>query len=335
MKRIFYKAVFFLAVYIFVFADSSFAFSNSAIEQSSIIVTVINGRIRDKPNLQGEILKETKVGTLLEYIDEESKWYKIKLSSENESENGETEPIKTGWIAKSISSKFNSAKPDLIYLQIANKYSRRKNISLQNTTSLMRFLESAADDAKTFQAGGNLRLMRYQFLKKALRQITPDKNELPAYKAFLQKHDDKIIYSEPAGEWYVKSNELWELHDRYKKHKVGEKIAWEASKTSIPGECEGYVVCHVNLLRVTSGEYLNFYPNGKYSKQVLKDIINLLQPIVTDIPQKTSYYAPTDISDRAEFNKILTELRAIISKTPLLTKSKALKQIQLIGEGYR
>ena len=335
MRKIYQRSLLVLATTAICLTGSAFGNSGDPGESASvanIIVTVMDGRIRSEPNLSGKILKEAKVGTVLPLIEENSRWHKVELSPANEAEGTEA---KTGWIAKSISSKFDRSKPDSIFQQVANKYLKRKTLSLRGTNALMVFLEKAADDAKTYETGGSLRLKKYQALQKALRKITPDKASAPTYKSFLEKHKEDIVYSEPAGEWYVRSANLWELHDRYKKHKVGQEIAWEASNTSIPGECEGYVVCHVNLVRITSGEYLNFYPNGKYSKQALADIINLLQPIVADLPRKTTYYTANDISDRAEFNKILAELRTIISKTPFLRKQKALTQINQIAEGHR
>jgi len=335
MRNVYQKTLIIVVINTFCFVGMASGFSQSdeiSRADSKIIVTVMDGRVRSEPNLSGKILKEAKVGTLLPLLEENSKWHKVELAAASESEGTEAE---TGWIAKSISSKYDEAKPDPLFIQIADKYLSRKTLSLRNTNGLMDFLESAADDAKTFETGGRLRLKRLQALQIALRKIAPDKTDSPPYKSFLEKHKEEIVYSEPAGEWYVRAANLWELHQRYNKHKVGEEIAWEASNTSLPGECEGYVVCHISKLRVTSGEYLNFYPNGKYSKQGLTDVINLLQPIVADLPRKTTYYTASDISDRAEFNKILTELRTIISKTPFLKKQKALEQISKIAEGHR
>jgi hypothetical protein len=89
------------------------------------------------------------------------------------------------------------------------------------------------------------------------------------------------------------------------------------------------------MLRATDGEYLNFYPNGKYSKKALANITNLLEPIIADLGGKSVYAPPTDISDRAEFNRFLTELRTIISKMPDVDKTKTLQQINQLGEGYK
>ncbi|NNE98483.1 MAG: hypothetical protein HKN25_05620 [Pyrinomonadaceae bacterium] len=335
MRNVYQKALIFVGIYAICLVGSVSGNSQPterSVAASKIIVTVMDGRIRSEPSLRGKILKEAKVGTVLSLVEENSKWHKVELSPANEAEGTEAE---MGWIAKSISSKFDEAKPDPVFKQIANNYLGRKKLSLRNTNGLMEFLESAADNSKTFETGGMLRLQRLHALQKALRNIPVGKGDNPPYKSFLEKHKEEVVYSEPAGEWYVRANNYWELHARYKKHKVGQDIAWEASNASLPGECEGYVVCHINKIRVTSGEYLNFYPNGKHSKQALTDIINLLQPIVADIPRKTTYYTASDISDRAVFNKILAELRTIISKTPYIEKQKALVQISQIAEGHR
>lgn len=335
MRQIYQKTLLFIAIFTLSamgFASDFSPFPERSIDSSKVIVTVMDGRVRSEPDLSAKILKEAKVGTVFSLLEENTGWHKVELSAANKSEGKEAE---TGWIAKSISSKFDEAKPDPIFTLIAEKYLSRKTLSLRTTNSLMEFLESAANDSKTFETGGDLRLKRFQALQKALRTIPPNKTDSAPNKAFLAEHKEEIVFSEPAGEWYVRSASLWQLHERYNNHNVGQEIAWEASNTSIPGECEGYVVCHINLLRVTSGEYLNFYPNGKYSKQALADIANMLQPIVADLPKKTTYYTASDISDRAEFNKILTELRTIISKTPFLEKQKALEQINLIAEGHR
>ncbi len=298
-------------------------------ENEKIIISATGGRVRSKPSLQSEILKQMTIGSVLPMLEENKGWFKVSLSKDGEEEE------KTGWISKKITSTFDEAKPDSIYIQIANKYFKRKSLSFSTAKELFEFLGPAANSAKSFETGGDLRLKRLLALSAALKVIRPDRSDKAPYKEFLAKYKEEIVYSEPAGEWYVRSANFWELHQRYKKYKIGEKIAWKASANPLPGECEGYINCYLYILRATNGEYLNFYPNGKYSKQALRDTINLLEPIVADLKRKSVYYTTSDISDRAEFNKHLAQLRTIISKTPFIEKHRALKQITRIAEGHR
>ncbi len=298
------------------------------VEGSKIIVSVINGRVRSQPNLSSAILKELKVGTRLPKLEENGGWYKVELEPETEAASA-----KTGWISKTISSEFDAGNADAAFQQIADKYLARKSLTFTEASQIIEFLSTAADDAKTYEVGGDLRLKRLLGLSNAIASIK--QSERSPYKEFLENYNNEVIYHEPAGRWIVRSERFWELHNRYKNYKVGEEIAWQAGKNPLPGECEGYIVCHVNYLRVTNGEYLNFYPSGKHAKEALDDITNLLDPIVADLPAKTNYITASDITDRAEFNKILSELRTIISKTPFVEKSKTLLQIAKIAEGHR
>ena len=321
-----------------VFAQGISAFSSedkevntiNSVEDSQIVVAVTGGRVRSKPTTKSEILKESSIGTRYLVVGEKNNWSKVEL------EKASTETrAKTGWISNTITAKYNSSNPGPIYQKIANKYLSRKNLSFRAAIELYEFLPKAADEAKTYDEGGDLRLKSLEALSRALKVIPISKTKSSPYKEFLDKHSGDIVFSEPSGEWYVRSEKFWQLHEKYKKHKVGETIAWKAAGNPTPGECEGYINCHLYRLRITHGEYLNFYPNGKQSKQALQDVFNLFQPIIADLPAKDVYYTASDITDRAEFNKMLADLRKIISKSPHLFKTKILKQIHEIAEGHR
>jgi len=294
-----------------------------------ILVSVIAGRVRSAPNLNGRILQESVFGTRFVAVSESNGWHRIKFGRTvgDEQENA--------WISKSITEPYDREKPGVQFQRLAQKYLTRKRINFKTGVQLFEALPSAADDAKTFEVGGDLRLKSLIALSKALKTIPWGKEGNSPYKEFLAKYSNDVVYSEPAGEWYVRSNRFWELHEKYKKHKVGEIIAWRAAGNPIPGECEGYINCYLYLLRSTEGEYLNFYPNGRFSRQSIQNINAMLKPIVSDVRTKTVYYTTSDISDRAEFNKMLSELRKIVSQTPFVEKQDVLRQIDQIAEGYR
>ncbi len=60
-----------------------------------------------------------------------------------------------------------------------------------------------------------------------------------------------------------------------------------------------------------------------------------LSPIVADAPQKTVYNGPTDVTDRAEFNNLIAELRTIVARLQFVEKEKTLQQLRTIAEAYR
>lgn len=297
---------------------------------AEIVVAVTGGRIRSEPSLKGKILKESAIGTRFAVLEEKNGWSRVELKKASEEKEAET-----GWISNSITAKIDSADPGTVYRDIADRYFKKDSLDFKTAREIFEFLPRAADEAKTFETGGDLRLKHLLAFAAALKAIPFDRKDRSPYREFLEKHKSDAVYSEPAGVWYVRSDKFWQLHQRYKPYKIGEEIAWFAAGNPIPGECEGYINCYLYALRVTDGEYLNFYPNGKYSRKALLNINNLLQPIVADLQTKTVFYTTSDITDRAEFNRMLSELRKIISNTPHIEKQKVLKQIDQIAEGHR
>ncbi len=208
-------------------------------------------------------------------------------------------------------------------------------MNFQTTTELVDFLTAVSPGIQNANIGAELSLIRLLALKNSLKFATPENQNKTAFKDWLKSQEPNIVFSEPAGEWFVRSELLWDLHKKFQKTQFAEQIAWTAAQNPLPGECEGYVNCYLYYFRSTYGEYLSSYPDGKNSVEALKAIGDSLTPIVSDLAEKTVYNGPTDISDRADFNKYLSELRTIVSKMQSTDKEKILQQLNQIGEGYR
>lgn len=296
-------------------------------ETPQLIVSVTSARVRKEADTNAETLQLAKLGTTFPVIEQNAKWSKVQISK---GENGQS-----GWISKTVSLPFANAKRSEIYQTLADKYLKQTALDFTTAAQVFDFLDSATKEIKTEKTLAELSHKRLLALQAALKKVAIDKQSQNPYKDFLKAHEKEIAYSEPSAEWLVRSDVLWELHAKYRALPIGEEIAWTAAKNPIPGECEGYINCYLYLLRATDGEYLNFYPNGKYSRQSLQNVTNLLEPIAADVTEKTVYSSATDTSDRADFNRYLTELRAIITKTPHIEKSKTLAQIRQIAEGHR
>lgn len=175
-------------------------------------------------------------------------------------------------------------------------------------------------------------LTRLLKLKAALEKVPMEKQDREPHKSFLKKNEKEIVYSEPAGQWYVQSELFWKLHNKYKSLSIAEQIAWEAAQNPIPGECEGYINCYVYLCSITSGKYLGFYPNGKHSKQAITEVVERLEQLSADDSQ---YDGPTEAADRAELKKSLAELKQQISGTTIPEKAKAKALITKLETKYK
>lgn len=291
------------------------------VQKKQLIVNVTSARIRRENNLQSETLQIAEIGTVFNVISEDKDWSKVEVSKDKE-----------GWISKTITESFSAATRIKTYNSIADKYLSKKDSDVKTLSEVFYFLKKTSDET----GNAELEFKRFQMLGNILKIVSTAKANENPYKNFTDKNQEEIVYSEPSAEWYVNSTKLWELHAKYKNVKpLGEQIAWQAAQTTLAGECEGYINCYIYKMRITDGEYLNFYPNGKYSREALRNITNFLEPINQDSVEKAVYTGPSDISDRADFNKNLAELRTIISKTPYIEKQKTIAQINRIAEAFK
>jgi hypothetical protein len=173
---------------------------------------------------------------------------------------------------------------------------------------------------------------RLKTLQAALEKIPMEKMETEPHKSFLKKNEKEITYSEPAGQWYVRSELFWNLRDRTRDLPVADEIAWTAAQNPIPGECEGYINCYLYLETITNGRYLLHHPKGKHSKQAITEIVERLEMLAADDSQ---YDGPTEASDRAELKKMLAELNTQLSATDHTEKAKAIALITKLETKYK
>jgi len=289
-----------------------------------IIVTATAVTIRQLPAARSNRLTVVKLGKILPVAEKNAASYRVQYAEG-----------KSGWISATYAKDFDAANREKIYREIADKYSKNKTMDFATAVEVAEFLKTAQASVRSNESQADLKFKRLRVLTAALQAIPIGKGEQFPYKNFLRASEKEVVYSEPSGKWYVRSDLFWELRSNYKELPIAEEIAWEAAQNSMPGECEGYINCNLYAVRATEAEYLNFYPNGKYSKKALENITSLFEILISNMNNKKVYTPLSDISERAEFNRFLTELRTIISKVSSLEKTKIIGQINQLGEGYK
>ena len=301
--------------------------TEAAANAPQIIVTDVSAQIRSQARAGSPELSKVKLGTVLDVSQKNASWYKVQYS------NGAK--TSTGWIPASAVGNLDAANKLQIYSQVANRYYKPGTMDFATSSALYEFLTSNQSDYVSSDSAADLQLKRLLALRTALKAIPVGAKDNPPYKDFLRDHSKEVVYSEPTGQYLTVSNLFWDLHKKYKSSPSADQIAWEGAQNPLPGECEGYVNCHLFYARMTSGEYLNLHPTGKHSLEALINLTNLLEPIVADLNAKQIYNGPTDVTDRAEFNNLVAELRTIVSRLPLTEKEKTLQQLKKVAEGFR
>lgn len=297
-------------------------------ELPQIVVSSLSTSVRNSPNLTATEVSRAKLGSVYKVVEKNAGWYKVQVSNRGVATG-------VGWIPVTSATNLEASGNEEIYRQILTKNYKSEKMSFTEAAEVYDFLTRVQPEIKNEAAAADFGLKRLIALRFALEAIPFERKDQKIYQDFLKAQEQNIVYSEPSGAWYVRSPLFWDLHSKYSNSPVGEKIAWEAAKNPLPGECEGYVNCYLFLLRMTYGEYLNFYPSGARATEALTDIIKLLEPIAADAGAKKVYNGPTDVSDRAEFNSLITELRVIVSRLPNTEKEKGLQQLKKIAEGFK
>lgn len=308
--------------------------AGSATTAVSKIITGTSVRVRASSSTSSKEVTQLNFGTIIKSSgrssnkdkvgDKEDYWYKITTSDG-----------KSGWVFGGFLESFDDKRRDIIYLNISSDRLKNESADFDDFSDLLNFLTRITPQITEQNNVATLEFYKLQALAKALEKMPFDKLNQAPYKTFTDKQNAKIVYSEPSGQWLVRAELFWDLSKRYRALPIADEIAWAAANTFLPGEGEGYLPIYIYLTRVTHGEYLKLYPNGRYAREALQQITEYLAPIVDDLSQKQVYTGPADASERAEMNKHLSELHSIVSKTTdSATKSKVLNQVEQISKAF-
>jgi hypothetical protein len=289
-------------------------------------VTDVAARVRSQALATAPELSRLRLGTVLKVTEKNPAWYRVQYVSGGKTANG--------WISANSVNDLNSGAREELYRQIVDR-NYKDEMDFAAASEMVEFLTQVSGELGGSSSSAELELKRLLALRAALKKIPGGQSERSPYREFLKAQEKSIIYSDPAAEWYVASNLFWDLHKKYAATALADRIAWEAAENPLPGECEGYVNCNLFSERMTNGEYLRLHPNGTHAAQALENLNYFLAVIVDGIKQKTPNDGPTDVTDRAEFNNLIAELRTIVSRLPSTEKEKTLQHLKQIAEAYR
>jgi hypothetical protein len=322
------RLLFASAAALFVFAAQTAGAARQA-PAGSLIVTAAGVRLRERPDsgsaevarlLLGAVVStqertpaKSKVGTAEDF------WYLVSAPGGAR-----------GWVFGGLVAPFDPARREEAYRTLASERLARADSNFAELSELVRFLERAAKEVTRREARAELELARLTALARSLASFSIENQEQAPYKAWTTEHDAEVVYSEPAGQWYVRGERFWDFQSRYKDlPALAERAAWEGAQTPLPGECEGFLPCNFAVESMTSGKYLQLYPRGAHAEAALAQIAEMLGYVAEDLRSpKPVYEVPR--ADRAEFRKTAAALRAQIAgaaspkKTPLLTQLDAI-----------
>jgi hypothetical protein len=276
----------------------------------SRITTASNVLLRGEPGTKAGEVARLAFGTVVEELersadkvrvgDFEDYWYLVAAPG------GER-----GWVFGAFAEALDPARREEIFGRLATKRVNNAGANFWAMTEVVRFTERVLKEVTRRESAAELELARLRALGRSLANVPFEGLEKEPYASWIKEHEPLIVYSEPAGQWLVRSELLWALREKYKDLALAERIAWEAASTPLPGECEGYLPCYLYKETVTAGRYLQLYPGGAHAEAALGSITELFGYVDEDLKKTDGppvYEVPKE--DRAEFQKSVAELRA-------------------------
>ncbi len=269
----------------------------------------------------GAVVKELNQSINKERVgDTEEHWYEVTAPDG-----------KQGWVFGAFAPVFDTSTRAELYRKIASERLKIENATFAEWSDFEKFLSKAITEIKQTDLLAELELARLIATRRALESIPSDRQQETIYQNWIKAREKILVYSEPAGQWLVRNDLFWDLQKKYSALTVAEQIAWAAASNILPGECEGYIPCHLYAFNQTEGRYLKLYPRGPHVNEAVDNLADMLEGFVREI--KTA--APPDATDRTEAQKELRELRAVVTKTAAQKKAVVLRQLDALDKHYR
>ena len=311
-------------------AVSVYASQSQPNKAASRITTASGVRVRSAPQTTADEVAKLPIGVVFpesEHSDKkeningvEDFWYRVK-----------TDDGKEGWVFGGFTAPVNTAGLAPAYRKIANDRLKVENLSPNDLLELAEFIARITDTVTAPEMKAELELDRLLAIKKMLASIMGEKASQAPFQQWIKEHDNQIAYSEPSGQWLVRSNLFWDLQKQNAKLPIAELIAWEAAENPLPGECEGFLECDLGEFNMTNGRYLELYPHGAHVNEALDHLEETLKSAIQNMKEANGIQ-PGDIP---ELKKELAKVRATVTKTTSAKKTSILSQLDQIAQHYR
>jgi hypothetical protein len=137
-----------------------------------------------------------------------------------------------------------------------------------------RLRPQVSNGARPAEERGRVTLLWVRTMRRAFAAIpvTIDATRQEPYRTWLAAHDDEVFYAAPAGEWKLRNERLWALHDEVRASSSAEPLAWEIVENGLGGECEGYPPCYLAGIDELDAEYLRRHPRGAHAAEAVARI---------------------------------------------------------------
>ena len=145
----------------------------------------------------------------------------------------------------------------------------------------------------------------------------------------LAESSPMFVYNEPAGSWMLRDEYIWQVYATHKDTAAADDIAWFAAENDLPGECEGYLPCHLAWTDRLQGEYLRRHPRGRHVEAAI-DRVRFITTMLGD-PPKTMFEGLPKSEVCSDLAKPLAPLRAAVAGSASARRAAALEELDRLA----
>jgi Bacterial SH3 domain len=291
------------------------------------ITTVSAMRVRKSPQVTADEIVRLKLGTAVTAIARSTNqdtvsgktdyWYRVNLP------NGET-----GWLFGGLLLDYGASKRQELVRQIIEARLKAENTDFADRQEIYNLAASSVTEAKDLSTRAEFELLKTLAVANSALVVTSEQSNKSPYREWVKAHGAEVVYNEFAGGYQLRSDVLWNLERKYHNLPIADRIAWEASQTFPPSDCEGDEVCHVFLYE---GEirYLSLHPTGAHAAEALKNTADVLTDEVIKFANDKGgdKYA---VEQRTSLKKLLSSLRLALAKTTGPGKTEVMNKLNRI-----
>jgi Bacterial SH3 domain len=327
----------FLVTVVFLIAAHAANVANATLaaqtNQRTLITNASGVRLRERPDANSAEVGRLQLGLVVQELERSAE--KAKVGSTEAFWHLVSAPGGArGWVFGGLVAPFDPARRDETYVKLSSERVANAAATFSDLAELVRFLDRATKEVTRRDALAELELTRLIALARTLANIPLEQLDKPPYKPWVTEHEPEIVYSEPAGQWFVRAERLWDLQQKYRALPIAERAAWEAARTPLPGECEGYLPCYLYGQTETNGRYLKLYPRGAHADAALADLAEFFGRVTEDLRGANPVYeVPPD--DRASFRKSVAALRAQLALVPAAKRARVTGLLDEIERHFR
>lgn len=282
--------------------------------------------IRGRAAVEAPFVANARLGTVLFASEKNAQWYRVQYSV-----NGRSN---TGWIEASKVAEMSGADRAAVYRRIVDR-NPVSEADFTGAVAMYDFLSRVGGEMQPSTEAAELELKRVQALRRAVAGIGRQNRNVSPYADFLREHESDVLFNEATGDFLVSSNLFWNLAEKYRDYGAGDEMAWQAARNPLPGDCGQALSCYLFNLRMSDGEYLAFFPEGRRANEAMRNLSMTLQPMVSDLAEKRLFKVLDDRESRDEFNSLLAELKTIVGRSSAADKAPVIEQLGRIAAAYR